>query len=169
MVKEHGKVKSFRTSKKEETLLNECFALLHIDGESFNEKMKRFIREANKRLKKTNDLQERITTQEKIITEQQETIRKLEGQRLPNKQLPKIKDAKVSESLTQKEKLKPQLPSTVSAGSKLKPDMESGDSVLCPKTNEFILKQSCFALIGEGVCQNKDCQNYQYWAIYWSE
>lgn len=155
MVKEYRKVKSFRTSKKEETLLNECFALLHIDKGSFNEKMKRFIREANKQLRKTNDLQERITTQEKIITEQQETIRKLEGQRLPNQQSPKVKDAKVSESLTQNEKLKP--------------GIESGDSVLCPKTNEFIIKQSCFALIGEGVCQNKDCQNYQYWTIYWSE
>jgi len=117
----------------------------HIDGGSFNEKMKRFIREANKQLKKANDLQERITIQEKIITEKQETIRKLDGQRLPNQQLPKIKDEKVSECLTQKEQLKPQLPSTVSktsysAGSKPKPDIESGDSVLCPKTNEFILK-----------------------------
>jgi len=80
MKKDYGKVKSFRVDKQDEKLLNECFDMAMVNGDSFNAKMSYFIGRVHSRLKEIKDLQRRILDKEKVITAQEIEIRELKKQ-----------------------------------------------------------------------------------------
>ena len=56
--KKYGVVKGFRLQPTEEGLLTDCFYMLNVEGENFNQKMLDFIPVAHKAIKRLVDLEE---------------------------------------------------------------------------------------------------------------
>ena len=54
----YGKVKGFRLQPTAERLLTDCFHMLSVEGENFNQKMRNFIPVAHKAIKRLVDLEE---------------------------------------------------------------------------------------------------------------
>jgi DNA repair exonuclease SbcCD ATPase subunit len=96
LMKDYGKVKTFRVTPKHERLLQKCFDTLHIKQSNFNQTMVSFIETVSERLDEANKLEHQTKDQQKEIEKLTNKIERL----LPPKELKKVtKQKQVSEKL----------------------------------------------------------------------